>query len=72
MKKNMKDVVEAVRLWHKCVTAANSNVDYDRLRDVVRRETRAAEQELISVTPGLLSELRADRALVGQLYNESR
>ena len=59
------DVAKIVVLYRKYV--GGGEVDVGRLREAVRREASAAETKKIKVSPGLLAELRADRAYVGKI-----
>ena len=61
----VSDAARLNRLYRKYVSSRGS-VDVDRLYDVIRRETRAAEQGRIRVSRELLRELRADLAFVGR------
>jgi hypothetical protein len=65
MPSKMFDVGRIVVLYRKYV--GGGEVDVKRLREVVRREAAAAEKGKIKVSPGLLAELRADRAYVGKI-----
>lgn len=53
-------------LYTKYVGAGE--IDFVRLRDVIRRECLVAERGIITVSRGLLRELRADRAYIGKLW----
>jgi hypothetical protein len=60
------DLTRSVQLWKKYVTD-NHKVDWPRLLEVVRHETRIAEKGIVPTTPDLIRELRAERAEVGAL-----
>lgn len=55
--------VQMLNLWHKHVECSNK-VDVDRLYTLIHTEILKVERGRIEVSPGLLTELRADRALV--------
>ena len=65
MSMGMFAVAKVVKLYRKYV--GGDEVDVRRLREVVRREASAAEKGKTRVSPGLLTELRADRAYVGKI-----
>jgi hypothetical protein len=65
MSAELFNVARIVVLYRKYV--GGGEVDIRRLREVVNREASAAEKKKIRVSPGLLTELRADRAYVGKL-----
>jgi hypothetical protein len=68
---SMKDAAALDRLYRKYVTS-RGDVDTARLVKAVRRETHAAERGTVKVSPGLLRELRADRAVVGGIARRCR
>ena len=65
MPAEMFDVAWIVVLYRKYV--GSGEVDIKRLQKAVRREAEAAEKGRTKVSPGLLIELRADRAYVGKI-----
>jgi len=68
---SMKDAANLNRLYRKYVSA-RGDVDTVRLVKAVRREASAAERGTVRVSPGLLRELRADRAVVGGIARRCR
>lgn len=65
---DMQTTAEVVRLYRKHV--GSGQVDLLKLRDVLRHEVSIIEKGIINVTPGLLTELRAERNYVGRVINE--
>ena len=59
------DVARIVVLWRRY--GCSGEVDIKRLQEVVKREATAAEKGRTKVSPGLLTELRADRAYIGKI-----
>jgi hypothetical protein len=67
---SLADSAKLERLYRKHIGAGD--FDISRLQAAVRRETRNAERGVIKVSPGLLRELRTDRATVGRLAKRCR
>ena len=65
MSAELFNVARIVVLYRKYV--GSGEIDAKRLLVCVRREASAAEKGKVKVSPGLLTELRADRAYVGKL-----
>lgn len=62
---------QLLKLWHKY--ERSNKVDMDRLYTLIHTEILKVERGRIKVSPGLLTELRADRALVaGEISPEQR
>lgn len=66
---SIRSVADAARLnaLYRKYVASRGDIDLPRLVHAVRRETLMAEHGVTRVTPGLLRELRAERAEVGRL-----
>ena len=64
----LRDVTQLRALWLKWVSP-DGPVDPLRLQAVIKRELSAAESGRIHVSPGLITEMRNERAIVGRIIN---